>query len=44
MVGKGGVVCVCKQNECYMDMRVIVLVMKNGERAGWVFIYFLFSR
>lgn len=33
----------CKQNECYMDMRVIVLVMKNGERAGWVFL-FLFSR
>lgn len=41
MVGKGGA-CVCKQNECYMDMRVIVLVMKNGERAGWVFIYFCF--
>lgn len=40
---KGGCGCVCKQNECYMDMRVIVLVMKNGERAGWVFfIYFCF--
>lgn len=43
MVGKRGLcVCVCKQDECYMDMRVIVLVMKNGERAGWVFLYFCF--
>lgn len=33
----------CKQNECYMDMRVIVLVMKNGERAGWVFFISVFE-